>query len=161
MRKYIAPVESQACRLGVCVGRSTQTTDTRGLTGLLRLEFERLREGYSIALVERQGKNGWEMPEATWEPHEKHGRLTTESDLPASVYAFPKQRKEPLTDAEHVRNAVARFDQVIDVSDEDRDLAFANIQKAARHYGVSLSEASWHDLGIHWRKRRKAPPDAL
>ena len=51
------------------------------------------------------------MPEATWEPHEKHGRLTTESELPASVYAFPKQRKEPLTDAEHVRNAVARFDQ--------------------------------------------------
>jgi hypothetical protein len=79
------------------------------------------------------------MPEATWEPHEKHGRLTTESDLPASVYAFPKQRKEPLTDAQHVRNAVARFDQVIDVSDEDRDLAFVNIQKAARHYGVNLS----------------------
>ena len=101
------------------------------------------------------------MPEATWEPHEKHGRLTAESDLPASVYAFPKQRKEPLTDAEHVRNAVARFDQVIDVSDEDRDLAFANIQKAARHYGVNLSEGSWYDLGIHRRKRRKAPPDAL
>jgi hypothetical protein len=37
------------------------------------------------------------MPEATWKPHEKHGRLTTQSDLPASVYAFPKQRKEPLT----------------------------------------------------------------
>lgn len=48
------------------------------------------------------------MPEATWEPHEKHGRLPTESDLPASVYAFLKQRKEPLTDAQHVRNAVAR-----------------------------------------------------
>ena len=99
------------------------------------------------------------MPEATWEPHEKHGRLTTESDLPASVYAFPKQRKEPLTDAKHVRNAVAGSIS-IDVSDEDRDLAFANIQKAARHYGVNLSEGSWHDLGIH-RKRRKAPPDAL
>ena len=50
------------------------------------------------------------MPEATWKPHEKHGRLTTQSDLPDSVYAFPKQRKEPLTDAQHVRNAVARFD---------------------------------------------------
>ena len=100
------------------------------------------------------------MPEATWEPHEKHGRLSTESDLPASVYAFPKQRKEPLTDAGYVRNAVARFDRAIDVSDEDRDLAFANIEEAARHYGVSLSEGSWHDLGIH-RKRRKAPPDAL
>ena len=101
------------------------------------------------------------MAEATREPHDKYGRLTTESDLPGSVYAFPKQRKEPLTDAEHVRNAVARFDQVIDVSDEDRDLAFANIQKAARHYGVNLSEKSWHDLGIHRQKRREAPPDAL
>ena len=101
------------------------------------------------------------MPEATWEPREKHGRLTTESDLPASVYAFPKQRDEPLTGAEHVHNVVARFDQVIDVSDEDRDLAFANIQKAARYNGVNLSEGSWHDLGMHRRKRGKAPPDAL
>lgn len=65
------------------------------------------------------------MPEATWIPHEKHGQLTMQSDLPDSVYAFPKQRKEPLTDAQHVRNAVARFDQVIDVSDADRALAFA------------------------------------
>ena len=64
-----------------------------------------------------------------------------------------------VTDAEHVRNAVARFDQVIDVSDEDRDLAFANIRKAARHYGVNLSEVSWRDPGIHRRKRRKAPTD--
>jgi hypothetical protein len=101
------------------------------------------------------------MPKATWEPHEKHGRLTTESDLPASVYAFPKQRKEPLTDAQHVRNAVARFDQVIDVSDEDRDLAFVNIQKAARHYGVNLSEGSWHDLGIHRRKKKSATKRAV
>jgi hypothetical protein len=60
-----------------------------------------------------------------------------------------------------VRNAVARFDQVIDVSDEDRDLAFANIQKAARHYSANLSEGSWYDLGIHRRKRRKVPTDAL
>ena len=51
------------------------------------------------------------MPEATWKPHEKHGHLTMQSDLPDSVYAFPKQRKEPLTDAQHVHNAVARFDQ--------------------------------------------------
>ena len=71
------------------------------------------------------------MAEATWKPHEKHGRLTKQSDLPDSVYAFPKQRKEPLTDAQHVRNAVARFDQVIEVSDADRALAFANIEKAA------------------------------
>jgi hypothetical protein len=92
------------------------------------------------------------MPEATWKPHEKHGPLTMQSDLPDSVYAFPKQRKEPLTDAQHVRNAIARFDQVIDVSDADRALAFANIEKAANYYDVNLAETSWHDLGIHPQK---------
>ncbi|MGB2627628.1 MAG: DUF6582 domain-containing protein [Candidatus Acidiferrum sp.] len=95
------------------------------------------------------------MPKATWKPHEKHGRLTAQSDLPDSVYAFPKQRKEPLTDAEHVRNAVARFDQVIDVSDADRALAFANIENAAKYYNVNLAETSRHDLGIHPQKNRR------
>jgi hypothetical protein len=95
------------------------------------------------------------MPEATWKPHEKHGQLTAQSDLPDSVYAFPKQRKEPLTDAQHVRNAVARFDQVMDVSDDDRDLAFANIEKAAKYYDVNLTETSWHNLGVHPQKHRK------
>lgn len=47
----------------------------------------------------------------------------------------------------HVKNALARFNQVQDVSDADRDLAFANIKKAAQHYGVEIAEASWHDLG--------------
>jgi hypothetical protein len=89
-----------------------------------------------------------ETPKATWQPYERHGDLTTKSDLPDTVFAFPKERKEPLTDADHVRNAVARFDQVIDVSDADRALAFANIQKAARHYNVTLSETDWHQLGV-------------
>ena len=85
--------------------------------------------------------------QTTWKPHEKHGQLTTQSDLPDSVYAFPKQRKEPLTDARHVRNAVARFNQVEGVSDAERALAFANIEKAAKHYEVELSETSWRELG--------------
>jgi NADPH:quinone reductase-like Zn-dependent oxidoreductase len=96
------------------------------------------------------------MPKAIWKPHEKHGRLTTQSDQPDSVYAFPKQRKEPLTDAQHVRNAVARFDQVIGVSDGDRALAFVNIEKAARYYDVNFAETSWHDLGIHPQKNKSA-----
>ena len=85
----------------------------------------------------------------TWQPYEAHGDLSTKdkNDLPESVYAFPKQRKEPLTDASHVKNALARFDQVRDVSDDDRDRAFANIRKAAKHYGVEITEASWRDLG--------------
>jgi hypothetical protein len=85
--------------------------------------------------------------EATWKPHEKHGTLTERSDLPDSVFAFPKQRKEPLTDASHVRNAIARFDQTIDVSDADRELAFANIEKAAKHYSVDMTETDWTQLG--------------
>ena len=66
---------------------------------------------------------------------------------PESVFAFPRQRKEPLTDASHVKNALARFDQVEGVSDADRELAFANIKKAAQYYGVELRESSWRELG--------------
>jgi hypothetical protein len=86
---------------------------------------------------------------ATWRAHTKHGELDTadRDKLPDSVYAFPKQRKEPLTDASHVRNALARFDQVEDVSDADRELAFTNIKKAAAHYDVDVEEKRWHDLG--------------
>lgn len=91
----------------------------------------------------------------TWKPHEKHGKLTAQRDLPDSVYAFPKLRKEPLTDARHVRNAVARFDQVTKASAPEKSLAFANIKKAARHYGVDVSETSWHDLGTHPQKKRR------
>src|ERR1700683_5005337 len=92
---------------------------------------------------------------ATWAPFEEPESPKTRGTLPETVYAFPKQRKEPLTDAQHVRNAVARFDQVMDVSDADRALAFANIEKAAAHYGVNLSETSWHDLGVHPQQNRK------
>jgi hypothetical protein len=84
---------------------------------------------------------------ATWKPHEKHGELTERSDLPDTVFAFPRERKEPLTDAEHVRNAIARFDQVIDVSDGERAQAFENIKAAAQHYGVEMSESAWEELG--------------
>lgn len=87
----------------------------------------------------------------TWKPHTEHGELKTRErdELPESVYAFPKQRKEPLTDAAHVQNALARFDQVEGVSDADRDLAWRNIRAAANHYHVEVREAHWQDLGRH------------
>jgi hypothetical protein len=99
------------------------------------------------------------MARATWKPHEKHGTLTKRSDLPDSVFAFPKERAEPMTDARHVRNALARFDQVRGASDAERDVAFANIKKAARHYGIDVTEKSWHDLGRAPAKKatRKKP----
>ena len=55
-------------------------------------------------------------------------------------YAFPKQRKEPLEDARHVRNAVARFNQVKDVSDDERDEAWKRIKAAAEKHDVEISE---------------------
>jgi hypothetical protein len=85
--------------------------------------------------------------QSTWMPYTEHGKLSARSNLPDSVFAFPMQRKEPLTDADHVRDALARFDQVEGVSDKDRDLAFANIKAAAQYYGVELREKSWKDLG--------------
>ncbi len=84
---------------------------------------------------------------ATWKPHTKHGDLTKRSDLPDSVFAYPTKRKEPMTDASHVRNAIARFDQVTGVTAAERELAFANIQKAAKHYKVDMTESAPEDLG--------------
>lgn len=91
------------------------------------------------------------MRNPTWEPllESEHGRLDAAETnaLPDSAFAFPQSRKEPMTDASHVRNAIARFDQVKDVSDAERDLAFANIQKAAEHYGIQMNETDWRQLG--------------
>jgi hypothetical protein len=67
----------------------------------------------------------------------------------ASNYAFPDQRKEPLENASHVRNAIARFDQVKDVSDDDRDKAFHRIKAAAKKFGVDMHETHWQQLGKH------------
>jgi hypothetical protein len=67
-------------------------------------------------------------------------------DMPKREFAFPKQRKEPLEDAGHVRNAIARFNQVSDVSDEERDAAWQRILAAARKFDVEVAEGSWREL---------------
>jgi hypothetical protein len=94
----------------------------------------------------------------TWKPQEEQGELSSAErrELPDSAYAFPGKRKEPLTDAEHVRNALARFDQVQGVTDEERDQAFANIRKAAKHYDVDVVEDNWRQLGKRPHTRNAA-----
>ncbi|MGG6462245.1 DUF6582 domain-containing protein [Solilutibacter silvestris] len=67
--------------------------------------------------------------------------------MPAGEFAFPKERKLPIHDAKHVRNAVARFDQVEDVSDSERDAAWKRIETAARKFDVELHESGWRELG--------------
>jgi len=76
-------------------------------------------------------------------------KLDTEEreDLDKGKFAFPKQRKEPLEDASHVRNAIARFDQVKDVTDAERDEAWHRIKAAAKKFDVEVSEKSWRELG--------------
>ncbi len=77
------------------------------------------------------------------------GALSTDKrkSLKEDSFAFPAQRKEPLNNASHVRNAIARFDQVKDVTDAERDEAFKNIKAAARKFSVELTETSWQELG--------------
>ena len=92
------------------------------------------------------------MVESTWKPHKTatHGRLSTsmKNSLPDTAFAFPNQRKEPMTDATHVRDAMARFNQVKDVTDAERDLAFINIKKAADYFNIHMKEKNWHEFGM-------------
>lgn len=76
-------------------------------------------------------------------------KLSTEDrdDLSKGSFAFPKQRKEPLENASHVRNAIARFNQVKDVSDDERDEAWKRIKAAAKKHDVEISEKSWREIG--------------
>ena len=67
--------------------------------------------------------------------------------LDEDQFAFPKERKEPLNNASHVRNAIARFDQVEGVSDHERDEAWSRIKRAAKKHGVEVNEKSWRELG--------------
>ena len=69
-------------------------------------------------------------------------QLTAEEQdqLPDSAFAFPRERKEPLVDASHVRNAAARFDQVTGVSEAERKKACRRIERAARKFGIELSK---------------------
>ena len=70
----------------------------------------------------------------------------TRDRMASEKFAFPKERKEPLNDARHVRNAIARFDQVEGVSESERDAAWRRIRTAARKYGVEVKAKGWRSL---------------
>ena len=78
-----------------------------------------------------------------------------QNQLDDDAFAFPRERKEPLTDARHVRNAIARFDQVEGVSDRERDEAWRRIRRAAKRYDVEVTESSWRDLFQGGKARKK------
>src|SRR2546422_10121408 len=79
--------------------------------------------------------------------------------LPAEKFAFTKKRKEPITDARHVRNAIARFDQVEGVTEAERDTAWERISAAARKFGIEIHARGWRSLmkgGKTGARRRRA-----
>jgi len=87
--------------------------------------------------------------------HRGEGMSTAEENsLADQEFAFPKERKEPLTDARHVRNAIARFDQVEGVSDAERDQAWKRILAAAERYDVEVSASNWRDLAKGGKDRK-------
>ena len=89
-------------------------------------------------------------------PRSSEGMSTAEKDeLGNQEFAFPKERKEPLTDARHVRNAIARFDQGEGVSDKERDEAWKRILAAAERYDVEVSESGWRELFKGGKARKK------
>ena len=75
-------------------------------------------------------------------------KLDTEDrkEISGKEFAFPKQRKEPLEDAAHVRNAIARFNQVEGVSEAEKDEAWKRIKAAAKKFGVEMEESSRSEL---------------
>jgi hypothetical protein len=74
-------------------------------------------------------------------------------DISKGNFAFPKQRKEPLEDAGHVRSAIARFNQVKDVTDAERDAAWKRIRAAARKFDVEMEEDDWRDVGTKTKSK--------
>jgi hypothetical protein len=77
---------------------------------------------------------------------------TDKNNLPHAAFAFPEQRKEPLENASHVRNAIARFDQVTGVTDGERDEAWKRILAAGRTFRVVIHATDWRDLPGGHRK---------
>ncbi len=89
-------------------------------------------------------------------PGRGEGMSTADKDkLADQEFAFPEERKEPLTDARHVRNAIARFDQVEGVSDAERDRAWKRILAAAKRFDVEVSESDWRELAKGGKDRKR------
>ena len=89
-------------------------------------------------------------------PRSGEAMSTADKDrLADHEFAFPEERKEPLTDAGHVRNAIARFNQVEGVSDAERDKAWKRIRAAAKRFDVEVSESDWRDLAKGGKDRKR------
>jgi hypothetical protein len=100
--------------------------------------------------VQRERARGKRIPRRS-----KTMSTAEENRLGRDEFAFPEQRKEPLTDAAHVRNAIARFDQVEGVTDADRDQAWKRIMRAADQYDIEVEADDWRELFKGGKARKR------
>src|ERR1700684_4208293 len=129
--------------MGTSTPTEVRTMSTEKQKEAARRNIEKARE------VQSERAHGEEIPRSS------EGLSTAEKDrLPDAEFAFPSERKEPLSDAAHVRNAIARFDQVEGVTDKERDQAWQRIRGAGSKYDVNIAEEDGRDLFAR-RKDRK------
>jgi uncharacterized protein DUF6582 len=89
-------------------------------------------------------------------PSQADGLTTAEhNDLSTSDFAFANARKEPIIDAAHVRNAIARFDQVEDVTDAERDRAWKRILTAAKKFDIEVEAEDWRELFVGGKSKKR------
>ena len=128
--------QKEAARRNIGKARQAQSARAHGK------EVPRSGEGMSTADKDKLANQEFAFPE------ERKDKLADQE------FAFPEERKEPLTDARHVRNAIARFDQVEGVSDAERDQAWKRILAAAKRYDVEVSESDWRELAKGGKDRK-------
>ena len=73
-------------------------------------------------------------------------KLDQKHRVPDQEFAFPKEEKEPIHDAAHVRNAIARFNQVEGVTETEKHAAWKRIMAAAHKFHVDVHEKDWREL---------------
>ena len=89
-------------------------------------------------------------------PRQTRGLSTAQQNrMDDDQFAFPAARKEPLTDARHVRNAIARFDQVEGVTDAERDKAWRRITAAAKRFDIEVEADDWRELFKGGKAKKK------
>ena len=82
---------------------------------------------------------------------------TERAKLPDRAFAYiasDGKRSLPINDEAHVRNALARFDQVEGVSDHERDEAWRRIKAAARRFDVEVEADHWRELFEGGKERK-------
>ena len=103
----------------------------------------------------RTSKSGATKKSGTKKRTQRQLSTADKNRLSKRDFAFPDERKEPLVDARHVRNAIARFDQVEDVTDAERDRAWKRILAAAKRFDVEPRPSAFLEISGDGKATKK------